>query len=264
MMYKDIQEIDISNDNHRHIIVAAGTETVYHGQVNTVLMPDGKTIFAVWSNGHGGPCGPMKMSEDGGLTWSEMLPTPENWRSVRSCPCIFWLTDTKGTERLIVLAGRGRIHQSISLDMGRTWTPMKPNGLYKSGGNTVIVPIHGGRRHLLLAQRSSAPEPRDETEAAPQAIWQAISSDGGETWAGYRKVCEVQEGIPCEPELIRSPNGKELLCLMRENSRQFNSLMIVSSDEGESWSEAREVNASLTGDRHMSCYTPDGRLSGPN
>ena len=109
------------------MIVAAGTETEYRSQINTVLMADGKPMFAVWSIGHDGICGPMKKSTDGGLAWSDMLPTPENWRSLGSCPCIFRLTDMVGTKRFFVLAGRPKHYQSISLD--------------------------GGRRHLLLVER---------------------------------------------------------------------------------------------------------------
>ncbi len=249
--------IDISEETNRHVIVAAGTETDYRGQVNTVLMADGKTMFAVWSIGHGGMCGPMKKSTDGGLTWGDMLPTPENWRSVGSCPCIFRLTDTKGTERLFVFAGRPKHYQSMSLDGGETWTPMEWTGMYKPGGNTVVVPIDGGRGHLLLVQRGPVSQPLNQST---QSVWQAVSSDGGLTWDDYRKVCEVPGAVPCEPELIRSPDSRQLLCLMRENSRRLNSLMMLTDDEGRNWSEARELPASLTGDRHMSCYAPDGRL----
>ena len=41
------------------------------------------------------------------------------------------LTDPKGTTRLVVFAGRGpdkQMQQSISLDDGKTWSPMKSNG----------------------------------------------------------------------------------------------------------------------------------------
>ena len=251
--------LDISKETARQVVVAPGTKTDYRGQVNTVLMADGKTMFAVWSIGHGGMCGPMKKSTDGGLTWSDMLSTPENWRSVGSCPCIFRLADTRGTERLFVFAGRPKHYQSMSLDGGQTWTPMEWTGMYKPGGNTVVVPIDGGRRHLLLVQRG--PQPDLATSKSPITIWQAVSSDGGLTWQDYRQVCAVVGADPCEPDLIRSPDGRQLLCLMRENRRRFNSLMMLSDDESKTWSDLRrELPASLTGDRHMSCYAPDGRL----
>lgn len=252
-----VPTIDISGETDRHVIVAAGTETDYRGQVNTVLMGDGKTMFAVWSIGHGGKCGPMKKSVDGGLTWSDMIPTPENWIEVGSCPCIFRLVDTKRVERLFVFAGRPKHYRSMSLDGGATWTPMEWTGLFKPGGNTAVIPIDDGRRHLLLMQRGPADKPLDQST---QAVWQAVSSDGGLAWEDYRKVCEVPGVVPCEPDLIRSPDGRQIACLMRENARRLNSLVMFSDDEGENWSQARELPASLTGDRHMSCYSPDGRL----
>ena len=252
-----IPTIDISGETHRQVIVAAGTESEYRGQVNTVLMADGKTMFATWSIGHGGQCGPLMKSVDGGLTWTDLLPTPNNWGEISSCPCIFRMSDSKGVERLFVFAGRGKHHSSMSKDGGNTWTPMKETGLFKPGGNTAIIPIDNGRRYLLLMQRGPTDAPRDEM---PNAIWQAVSSDGGQTWKDYRKVCEVQGAVPCEPDLIRSPDGKQIACLMRENSRRFQSLVMFSDGEGTTWSKARELPASLTGDRHVSCYTDDGRL----
>jgi hypothetical protein len=64
----------------------------------------------------------------------------------------------------------------------------------------------------------------------------------------------------CEPGLIRSPDGKQMAVLLRENSRRRNSYVIFSDDEGQSWTEPRELPASLTGDRHTGVYGPDGRL----
>ena len=252
-----IPVIDISEETHRQVVVAAGTETEYRGQVNTVLMSDGKTIFATWSIGHGGRCGPLIKSIDGGITWSALLVTPKNWGQISSCPCIFRMRDSKDVERLFVFAGRGKHHSAMSEDGGTTWTPMKETGLFKPGGNTAIIPIDHGRRHLLLMQRGPTDAPRDEM---PNAVWQAVSSDGGLTWKDYRKVCEVQGAVPCEPDLIRSPDGKQIACIMRENSRRFQSLVMFSNNEGTTWSRVRELPASLTGDRHVSCFTDDGRL----
>lgn len=252
-----IPVIDISGETHRQVIAAAGTETEYRGQVNTVLMADGKTMLATWSIGHGGRCGPLIKSVDGGLTWSGLLVTPKNWGQISSCPCIFRMRDSKCVERLFVFAGRGKHHSSMSEDGGNTWTPMKETGLFKPGGNTAIIPIDNGRRHLLLMQRGPTDAPRDEM---PNAVWQAVSSDGGLTWKDYRKVCEVQGAVPCEPDLIRSPNGKQIACIMRENSRRFQSLVMFSDNEGTTWSRVHELPASLTGDRHVSCFTDDGRL----
>ena len=48
--------------------------------------------------------------------------------------------------------------------------------------------------------------------------------------------------------------------LLRKNSRQFNSFVTFSDDEGQNWSTPVELPASLTGDRHTCRYTSDGRL----
>ena len=64
----------------------------------------------------------------------------------------------------------------------------------------------------------------------------------------------------CEPGAIRSPDGKQIAVLLRENSRRKNSYLIVSNDEGQTWSKPRELPITLTGDRHTAKYFPDGRL----
>jgi hypothetical protein len=246
--------IDLSKEKWRQIVVARGTPTLYQGHPTTLLMPDGKTMFAVWTMNHGGPCGPLKKSNDGGLTWSELLPVPDNWPTVKNCPCIHRLTDPHGVERLFVFAGNGLMYQSVSLDQGRTWSPFEPNGLHCVVAPITIIPIPGKR---LLALYHRGHSDKDRT---PLAIWQSISSDGGLTWAPERKVAEREWADPCEPAVIRSPDGKQLAAVMRENSRRYNSLLMTSNDEGETWSKLVEVPASLTGDRHMPRYTPDGRL----
>ncbi len=48
--------------------------------------------------------------------------------------------------------------------------------------------------------------------------------------------------------------------LLRENSRKYNSFVIFSNDEGQSWTKPIELPGSLTGDRHTGRYAPDGRL----
>ena len=59
---------------------------------------------------------------------------------------------------------------------------------------------------------------------------------------------------------MRSPDGSQLLMLIREQDRRLNSLFAVSNDEGESWSAPRQLPLALTGDRHLARYAPDGRL----
>jgi hypothetical protein len=59
---------------------------------------------------------------------------------------------------------------------------------------------------------------------------------------------------------LRSPDNRELCCLMRENTHAGHSLMMFSRDEGRTWSRPKDTPWGLTGDRHYGVYTNDGRL----
>ncbi|HEO69685.1 MAG TPA: exo-alpha-sialidase [Candidatus Hydrogenedentes bacterium] len=248
-----IPTLDISDEKERQVIVES-IPGQYLGHPTTVLLEDNRTILVTYPLGHGGPAAVLKRSTDGGLTWSERLPVPDNWATATNCPCIHRLTGPAGVERLFVFEGNGAMRQSVSLDNGETWTPFEPNGLHCVVAPITIVPISGGR--LLMHYHRGY----SEQDRSPLTIWQSISEDGGLTWQPERKVAEFPGADPCEPAIIRSPDGKQLASIMRENRRRYNSLLIISEDEGETWSEPVEVPASLTGDRHMPRYAPDGRL----
>jgi len=247
----DIAGVALPDDAKRHVILASGTKGADWQHPHMLLMPDGKTIFAVWTAGHGGPCGPMKKSGDGGLTWSEQLDVPKNWSSVRNCPTIHRLVDPKGVARLLVfaVAGNRSFSRSISKDSGRTWSPMKSAGFSGVVPPMTVLPVESGKKFM--------------TWTHSRTVLQCESTDGGLTWSKQRRVIDTSDfpgAVPCEPEVVRSPDGKQLLMLMRENSRRYHSLYAVSNDEGRTWLKARELPAALTGDRHTAVYAKDGRL----
>jgi hypothetical protein len=252
--------VDLSRDTTRHVIIAQGTEKVYQGHPTTLLMPDGKTMFCLWTHGHGGTAGPLKRSDDGGKTWSEELPVPENWWKVKNCPAIYRLTDPRGVARLIVYAGQGpdgTMHQSVSTDDGKTWSPMRSNGLTCVMPFCAIVPVEGGKKLIGL---TNIRRPGETKDPLTNVIAQSESTDGGLTWSPWRVLVDLGDLKPCEPEVIRSPDGKQLLCLMRENIRTEPAHFITSNDEGKTWSEVKALPVGLHGDRHKAVYAKDGRL----
>ncbi len=252
--------IDLSNDESRRVVIAQGTDEIYQGHPTTALLPDGKTMFAVWTLGHGGFAGPMKRSNDGGKTWSELLPTPENWKEVKNCPSIYRLTDPQGRSRLFVFAGQGKdklMQQSVSEDDGKTWSPMKSNGLECVMPFCTIIPIEDGKK--LLAQ-TNIRRPGETKDRTSNIIAQSESIDGGLTWSPFRIILDLGEQKPCEPWLIRSADGKQLLSIMRENTRKINGYSMTSNDEGHTWSQPKPLPVALQGDRHVAKATPDGRL----
>jgi hypothetical protein len=91
-------------------------------------------------------------------------------------------------------------------------------------------------------------------------VYKTISRDGGLNWGQPEVIAESPGAHLCEPGLIRSPDGKQIAVLLRENSRKHNAFVIFSDDEGKTWTEPRELPGALTGDRHAGKYGPDGRL----
>lgn len=251
--------VDISKQTDRHVVIAQGTPKVYQGHPTTVLMPDNKSMFCVWCLGHGGRCGPMAKSTDAGKTWKRIDDRlPDSWAKARNCPAIYLLKDPEGKGRLFVFAGfdRGAMWSAHSEDGGETWTDMKP--IDDRQGPVMpwctIRPIHGGKK--LLAMTNIRPP---KMKRKWNTIAQSTSEDGGLTWTPYRVVTDVKGRNLCEPFLLRSDDGKELCCLMREQTHRDNSMMMFSRDEGKTWSTPEFTPWGLTGDRHMGVRTKDGR-----
>lgn len=244
--------IDISGETNRHIVIAAGTEDVYQGHPTTVLLEDGKTMFCVWSIGHGGPAGPMAVSRDGGINWKRIdTELPSRYKNHKNCPSIYRMMDMKtGIVRLCVFSAQPNMPRIMSEDGGKTWTELPPLGFECIMTFSSIVRLSDGN-YLGFYHRQ-----KDESIV----VVQTGTEDGGITWSEPKVIAEVEGKKPCEPFVFRSPNQKELCCLMRENTHKGRSLMMFSSNEGKTWSKPVDTPWGLTGDRHMGVYTKDGRL----
>ncbi|MDF1852477.1 MAG: sialidase family protein [Verrucomicrobiales bacterium] len=256
----NLPTVDLSGQNQRHVIIAQGTEKTYQGHPTTLRLPDTNTIFAVWCINHGGSAGPMARSDDGGKSWSRLdSQLPEGYATHQNCPSIYRLIAPDGTPRLWVWsAAKGTrsgpgMPSIMSEDEGKTWTEMPPLGFPCVMTFSSIVQLEDGR---YLGLYHVGPEGKDRP---PLKVYQTITADGGFTWSEPRIVAAVEGKNPCEPFVFRSPDGKELCTLMRENTHKGRSLMMFSQDEGATWSEPVDTPWGLTGDRHIGIRLPDGR-----
>lgn len=234
----------------------------YLGHPTTVLLEDGKTILCVYPKGHGKGGIVYKRSSDGGRTWSERLPTPDNWKTSKEVPTLHRVVDKSGKKRVIMWSGLYPARLAVSEDDGATWSPLKKVGDW--GGIVVMSCVERLKNGDYMAlfhddgRFFSAGGRRDNPSRF--YVYKTVSEDGGLTWGEPEVIATHETAHLCEPGIFRSPDGKRLAVLLRENSRRHNGFVIFSDDEGETWTAPRHLPAALTGDRHTGVYAPDGRL----
>ena len=252
--------VDISGEEERQVIVDR-EKGQYLGHPTTLLLEDNKTMLIVFPKGHGR--GPIvyKRSNDTGLTWSERLPTPKSWETSLEVPTLHRVVDANGKKRIIMFSGLHPIRMAVTEDDGAVWSELAPIGNF--GGivtmGTVIDLKTPG--HYLAFFHDDGRYIRGALAKAWRFwVYTTLSKDGGLTWSAPTPIAMLPDANLCEPGALRSPDGKQIAVLLRENSRKFNSFVIFSNDEGQTWTEPKELPAALTGDRHVAKYTPDGRL----
>jgi hypothetical protein len=255
-----IPTVDISGEKERQVIVDR-EKGQYLGHPTTLLLEDNKTMLIVYPKGHGR--GPIvyKRSNDAGMTWSERLPTAKSWETSLEVPTLHRVVDANGKKRIIMFSGLHPIRMAVTEDDGANWSELVPIGNFGgivTMGTVVDLKTPG---HYLAFFHDDGRYIR----GAPAKAWRfwvytTLSKDGGLTWSAPTPIAMLPDANLCEPGALRSPDGKQIAVLLRENSRKYNSFVIFSNDEGQTWSEPKELPAALTGDRHVAKYTPDGRL----
>lgn len=252
--------IDLDAKSDMQVVVDR-EEGQYLGHPTTCLLEDGKTILCVYPKGHGRGGIVYKRSTDGGLNWSERLPTPENWATSKEVPTLHRVVDAEGKKRIIMWSGLYPARLAVTEDDGNTWSALQPVGDW--GGIVVmgfVEPLKTGAGHYMAMFHDDGRYFTENGQRDQFTLFKTFSTDGGLTWSFPEAVYQSNDIHLCEPGCIRSPDGKQMAVLLRENARRKNSHVIFSSDEGKTWSEPREVPLDLTGDRHTGKYGPDGRL----
>ncbi len=250
--------IDLNEEAQRQVIVDREPGQ-YLGHPTTVLLEDNRTIYCVYPKAHGRGALVLKRSDDAGLTWSDRLPVPENWATSLEVPTIYRVVDPQGVRRLIIFSGLYPVRMTVSEDDGATWTPLEPIGDF--GGVVAMADcmrLTDGR--YMAVFHDDGRFMHNEGERGQAVVYRILSEDGGLTWSEPEALLTHPEAFLCEPGLVRSPDGGTIAMLLRENSRQFNSFVSITEDEGDTWSGPVELPGALTGDRHQAVYAPDGRL----
>lgn len=258
-----IPMIDLADQKGRQILVDREPNQ-YLGHPTTLLLEDGRTILCVYPKGHGRGAIVYKKSEDGGKSWSDRLPTPDNWSSSLEVPTLHRVLDANGTKRIILFSGLYPARIAVSEDDGQSWSPLTPIGDWggivvmgdvielKTGPGHYAAFFHDDGRYFTKRKRGRIPP--------VFTLYKTISTDGGLTWSQPETLWSGSEMHLCEPGAVRSPDGTEIALLLRENSRRTNSQIIFSQDEGKTWSNPQPLPAVLCGDRHTIRYTQDSRL----
>ncbi len=286
-----VPQFDLSSETKRQVIVDR-EKGQYLGHPTTVLLEDGKTMLAVYPKGHGKGAIVYKRSKDAGKTWSERLPVPDSWATSQEVPTLYRTVGPDdphpplpraagegkgggrhdGKKRLIMFSGLYPIRMAHSEDDGKTWSELEPIGDY--GGVVAmasVLPLASpapwvgggqgeGGRYAAWFHDDGRFIRKGGKVTETFTLYQVESADGGLTWSEPRALWSGSEVHLCEPGVFRSPDGKQLAMLLRENRRRRNSHIMFSNDEGATWTAPREMPVALTGDRHQGKYAPDGRL----
>ena len=281
-----IPEIDLSAmpDNLPEQYQYLYQQTVLDDSKDYVAHPDSvllrnNNILTVYPEGHGKGAVLNKISTDGGLTYSESVPnTPESWKNSLETPTIYRLQFTDGTEKLLLTSANskwpgmstpGGFNCSISEDEGKTWTEFQT--FYDKESDHPVVPIVAMSSLTRLKENGKFVDKWmglfHDADFHNYKTILTFDENGKMQWSepvqyfsAYRDI--EKKSNMCEVEVVRSNGGTgdELALLTRSNSKTMNSLISFSQDEGETWSEPRELPAALNGERLKAEYLPDGRL----
>ena len=268
-----IPVLGLSDQPSFHTVVAKDIDKAnqYLGHPSTVLLDDQKTILAAFPTGHGRGALRLRRSPDGGKSWKA---GPNLNVALDELPTLFTTKLPNGKTRIVLITcvpKTGELQWMDSDDQGVTWSPLKKQQL--KGNQGIIVAFAS----MWRVQDKSG---------KPTTTWRGIFHDynfdnftidltfkpvgnGWKTTFGNMRTIKfaTPAGLTrshaaqlCEAGVVRSPKGKKLALLYRPQKKATNAMISFSEDEGLNWSDPKELPGSLTGERHVARFAPDGRL----
>lgn len=292
---KALRHADLS-DRLTPVVLATLPADSTFGAPGSVLLRDRRTLLSFWTtrNPEGSAyehAGAVMRSEDGGLTWRHAdrsfpesfanLAVPHGLYSTTTRDLgVFSVANEQGEERLWLLAPleimpggatREYLPRALSDDGGRTWERTTPLGGTSKRVDpdrmhmyfTSTVRLFDGSVLAAYEQYAESGQGQDTGKVGALQARQSISHDGGKTWEKPTLICDGTKGgdnEPAAPFVFRSPDGRELACLMHQRNERGPSLVAFSQDEGRTWTSPRETPWGLSGFRHAAVSLPDGRL----
>ncbi|MGJ9452494.1 LamG-like jellyroll fold domain-containing protein [Actinotignum sp. GS-2025c] len=278
-----IPEYKLDDADISTVMRQPGGNRQYLGQPDLVQTKTGRMISA-FPAGHGkGPL-VMMISDDQGKTWTEKTDTPKSWTGSQETPTLYSLIQEDGSERLMLITAnpgwgvdnaghRYGWNTSYSDDNGETWSEYT---------NFHPVRQHDGKDNAAIVAMASLVQLRDGT-GQPIQKWMGVYHDYD--FVNYKTYLTFEDGVEkwsdpvpylaehrdiekshqmCEIGMFRSPDGKQIVGLARSQSHAHLPTMIVSKDEGKTWSKPVELPGSLAGERHKPAYDPvSGRVVVP-
>lgn len=163
----------------------------------------------------------------------------------------------------------GGFNCSVSTDEGQSWTEFET--FYNVNSEHPVIPIVAMASLTQLKENGAFVDKWmgffHDSDFYNYKTILTFDDDGNPQWSVPEKYFSEYRDIEeksnmCEVECIRSEQGTgdELCLISRSNTKQMNSLISFSNDEGVTWSKPVEAPAALNGERHKAEWTKDGRL----
>lgn len=273
------EELADTQYEYLYELAVVDSSSDYMAHPDSVLLRNGN-LLTVYPKGHGKGAILNKVSTDGGISWTGCIEnTPSSWENSLETPTVYRLTFSDGTpDKLILISANpkwpdmetpGGFECSVSTDEGQTWSEFQR--FFSLEDEHSVIPIVAMASLTRLKENGEFVDKwmgffHDSSFYNYKSIL-SFDESGNMQWTAPEKFLAPHRTIEetaqlCEIEVVRSDKGQgdELCLITRSQSKNINTMLAFSTDEGKTWSEPKEAPAALNGERHKAEYTSDGRL----